>query len=367
MSFKIFEQTPLSSEAERQLHSQHEADLSELLPRLGPLLGIGLVLFSFWDYIIDAQSAPLTLYIRIAFVIAGTLAYFPNRLNLSPTQRCIYLYWTFASAIIICEFILQGGIVQGLTGISGCIFMVSVMTLRDRTFAAAVSLPTIMFAVLAFMRLSPLEFANGMMLYLFCAGLAYVLMRVIRFFRMKAFRLQLELTKVSRHDSLTGAYRRGYLTELAEHEIAAARRYHRPLAIAMLDIDRFKRVNDTYGHDIGDHVIRHLAVMCMESQREVDHFGRIGGEEFVWILPQTDEADAMTCAERLRRKIEDSEVKTAKGPVHFTVSIGVAALDNRHGSWSELLKDADTALYRAKNEGRNRVIAASSNPLPQAG
>jgi diguanylate cyclase (GGDEF)-like protein len=357
MKLAVFAQRPLPPEAEERLLSQHESELEELLPVLGPLFGIGVILFFSWDYLIDPRHAMLTLAVRVAFVLPGMAAYISTRLPWTPTQRCGYLYWIHASAIIVCEFLLKSGFMYGLAGVTACLFTLSVVTLRGRDFLWMLSLPSVLFVVLAAIRLPTAEFINALALYIFCACLAYILMRVVRFFRQKAFLLQEEVMELSRHDSLTGVYRRGYLIELAEREISVARRSHRPLALVMLDLDHFKRVNDTYGHAIGDRVIQHFARSCMETLRDVDHFGRIGGEEFVCVLPDSSEQDAMACAERLRRNVEALSVDTPQGPLRFTVSIGVSLFDaGMHAGWKDLLKDADDALYRAKREGRNRVV-----------
>jgi diguanylate cyclase (GGDEF)-like protein len=140
-----------------------------------------------------------------------------------------------------------------------------------------------------------------------------------------------------------------------------AARHGRALALAMLDIDHFKEVNDTYGHDIGDKVLKRLTDTCSQNLRLIDHFGRIGGEEFVCIFPETDEAQAMLCAERLRQSVEAIKIDMPDGPLRFTVSIGVATLNTHHPDLDALLKDADRALYRAKRGGRNRVVLAEAS------
>lgn len=357
MMLPIFAQRPLSPEAERELLAQHESELGELLPVLGPVFGIGVILFSSWDYLIDIRHAGAAMAARAFFVLLGIAAYSKNRLPWTPTQRCGYLYWTHASAIVVCEFLLEKGFLHGLAGVTACTFTLSVVTLNARTFLLMLSVPSILFMTLASIRLPFTAFVNALALYVFCACLAFVLMLVVRFFRQKAFLLQEEVTHLSRHDSLTGAYRRGYLIELAEREIAVARRHRHSLAFLMLDIDHFKRVNDSYGHAAGDRVIQCFADACTETLRHIDHFGRIGGEEFVCILPETAEQEAMACAERLRRNVESLDVESPQGPIRFTVSIGVAMFNSDvHADWSELLKDADDALYRAKHEGRNRVV-----------
>ena len=127
----------------------------------------------------------------------------------------------------------------------------------------------------------------------------------------------------------------------------------------MLDIDHFKRVNDTYGHPIGDLVLQNVARLCQNSLREVDSFGRYGGEEFVALLPQTNCEQAFATAERLRRSIAEGDIQSEAGVIRCTVSVGVATFNRNCKSLEELLERADQALYHAKRAGRNRVEISS--------
>jgi diguanylate cyclase (GGDEF)-like protein len=359
MSFELPLISTLPEQDERELITQYSAEVNKLLPVLGPLFGMGVLLFGIWDYLIDPQHALTALLVRVALVIAGSLAYLPTRLCWTPVQRCGYIYLTHASAIIICEFLLENGFLYGLAGITACVFAVSVVTLQIKTFILILSLPSLLFFCLNTINTPPIIFVTRLMLYCFSVILACILMLVIRSFRQKAFLFEKELLRLSRYDSLTGILNRSYLTEMATREFALARRHGYALSVAMLDIDRFKLVNDTYGHAIGDKVIQQLAQTCSESLRVIDHFGRIGGEEFVCVLPETSEAAALICAERLRCNIEAIRMSTPQGELRFTISIGVAVLNKTHADWDAVLKDADIALYQAKREGRNRVILAS--------
>lgn len=360
ISVAISRLSALPEQAERELSAQHDSEIRQLLPALGPLFGVGVLAFGAWDYLIDPAHAWTAFGVRVIFVLMGSIAYLPTRLPWTPVQRWGYIYYTHACAIIVCQFLLDNGFRYGLAGIVACVFTVSVITLRVRTFLLILSVPSFLFVALSAASMLMFDFINGLILYFFSVGMACVIMLVIRSFRQKAFLLEKELLLISRHDNLTGAFNRGYLSELASREIALAKRHGRSLAAAMLDIDHFKQVNDTYGHDIGDQVIQLLAHTCQDNLRMIDHFGRIGGEEFACILPETGEAAAMLCAERLRHGIAALRIDTPQGPLQFTVSIGVAILKPCHAEWSELLKEADTALYRAKREGRNRVVLAST-------
>jgi diguanylate cyclase (GGDEF)-like protein len=346
----------VSSEVERN----HDAEIAQLLPLLGPLCGLAVLLYGVWDYLIDSSEFVYTLGIRSAMVLLGSTAYFPNSMQLTPWQRCRLFYATHAGAIIICVFLLHDGVLFGLPGITACVFATSILTVRIRTLLQILAGPSILFVILCVTLLPPLQLINCLMFYLFSVALAILTMFVNRSFRLHAYILEQRLLHQSQHDSLTGIYSRGYLTELAEREVAMAKRHGRALSIAMIDIDHFKEVNDTFGHDIGDKTLKALVEICETKLRVIDHFGRIGGEEFVCVLPETDEASAMQCAERLRQSIGAMEINFPGGKLQITVSIGVAVLKPYHENWDALLKDADTALYLAKRSGRNRVTLANT-------
>lgn len=170
-----------------------------------------------------------------------------------------------------------------------------------------------------------------------------------------------ELERQAHIDYLTGLANRGRFMELAEAEQARAARYRNPFAVLLLDVDHFKSINDRHGHKAGDAVLKALGAILRKTLREVDIIGRIGGEEFAALLPETCAARAPEVAERIRRAIADSEMPGGNGePLHVTVSIGVVAATEHAGPIDKLLSQADTALYLAKNSGRNRVSVAKA-------
>lgn len=168
---------------------------------------------------------------------------------------------------------------------------------------------------------------------------------------------ELELRQIASIDHLTGALSRRAWTEKAEKEIERARRYGHALSLAILDIDRFKSINDTFGHPAGDQVIQRIAEICLEAKRSADFFGRFGGEEFVMLMPETGAAEAERLAERLRVRFAD-EIFDLGEPVRATISLGVAGLSSDDQDVSHLTERADAALYEAKNGGRNRTVVA---------
>lgn len=158
-------------------------------------------------------------------------------------------------------------------------------------------------------------------------------------------------------DQLTGLFNRHYFTAEVVKQINIWRRYQRPLSIIMIDIDYFKKVNDSYGHLVGDYALKALADICRGQVRDIDTVARIGGEEFAILLPSTAINGAMQIAERVRRITQQSTFKHEGATFKFTVSLGVAELTDESWSITEFIKAADEMLYKAKNAGRNRCIA----------
>jgi two-component system cell cycle response regulator len=160
-------------------------------------------------------------------------------------------------------------------------------------------------------------------------------------------------------DALTGLHNRRYMETHLATLVEQAHTRGKPLTVLVLDIDFFKAVNDTHGHDAGDDVLREFAVRLKKSIRGIDLACRLGGEEFVVVMPDTDMAVATMVAERLRRRIAADPIAIAGGErkVEVTISIGIAAVSGAQDSAANVLKRADQALYRAKRDGRNRVVA----------
>jgi diguanylate cyclase (GGDEF)-like protein len=169
----------------------------------------------------------------------------------------------------------------------------------------------------------------------------------------------LELKARAFTDSLTGVMTRRAFDEQAVREMARAKRYNESLSCALIDIDHFKSINDAYGHGIGDLTLKRIAATCASEIRTCDYIGRIGGEEFALLLPETVLATAIDVAERLRRTVEATAIEVSGGTIRVTVSIGVAASD-RQDDTKALIKRTDMALYDAKKYGRNRVSCCQS-------
>jgi len=167
---------------------------------------------------------------------------------------------------------------------------------------------------------------------------------------------RLELLSIT--DGLTKLYNHRHFQDELARAFEESQRYQRPLSLAIIDIDFFKKINDSYGHAVGDEVLKAVAKIFQESIRATDLAARYGGEEFAVMMPETELPDAITFAEKIRTLIEQTPFRTAAGPQQATVSVGVAAVPRtKIHTAKELIVAADKALYRAKRGGRNQVQA----------
>jgi diguanylate cyclase (GGDEF)-like protein len=157
-------------------------------------------------------------------------------------------------------------------------------------------------------------------------------------------------------DPLTGLENRRSLVEFGEVQLRLAQRYNSFFSIMLLDLDYFKKVNDTYGHLLGDEILKNIAKILKDSLRNVDHLGRFGGEEFVIILPNTNLENAVIVAERIRAEIANFKHNIEEQIIQITVSIGIASYGRQDNDVNQIIERADQALYKAKSSGRNCSI-----------
>jgi diguanylate cyclase (GGDEF)-like protein len=350
---------PFAPADECAFDARIDDDIARLLPVLGPLLGLFVVLFGIWDAWIDPAHAALTLRVRVALVLLGAPAYARDYLRWSVPRRCAAVYATHVGAMTICAALLRDGLVLALPGLTGALFVLALVEPRPRRWLVTAVFSALLFLGLAGLVLSGALLVDAVLLYTLSIPLAGGVALVTLALRRRAFAAERALLEETRHDSLTGALSRGYTTDLARHDVALARRHDRPLAVAMLDIDHFKRVNDAHGHAAGDLVLCAVVSACRRCLRATDYLGRLGGEEFVCVMPEVGAADAMACAERIRKEVAALRVPTESGALRITVSLGVAMLDRHHDRWETLLRAADAALYRAKTAGRDRIALAT--------
>jgi len=172
-------------------------------------------------------------------------------------------------------------------------------------------------------------------------------------------RMESQLINMALFDSLTGALSRPAFLDQSDKEVARSKRYNRPLSVMMIDIDHFKSINDNYGHAAGDNVLQIFVEAIQEVIRTTDFLGRVGGEEFALLLPDTSAKSAYHLAERVRERITKYPYLAGDMLIEVTASLGVAELQTRDPDIKALLNRADEALYTAKQSGRNRVTMAA--------
>ena len=203
------------------------------------------------------------------------------------------------------------------------------------------------------------------------AGLAVTLLALLASGRLvwllqQQERIQGELFRLATTDPLTGCLNRRQFMDMLAQEFARSQRHGHHLTLMALDLDFFKRINDGYGHAVGDQALKSFVATAHFTLRQTDYLGRLGGEEFAILLPETDMDQASRVAERLRHEVAQICIDTPLGHVQFTVSIGLARFQPGFGTSDELLCEADRALYQAKSSGRNRVVQAEGpgDPAP---
>jgi diguanylate cyclase (GGDEF)-like protein len=200
----------------------------------------------------------------------------------------------------------------------------------------------------------------------FLAYSGFIIVATLGVMWMEIESLQGDLVRSARHDSLTGLYNRGTFLEEFEREVSRCVRGAPAFSLALFDLDRFKQLNDEFGHPFGDRVLKAFAEVLRAAIRKHDTVGRYGGEEFALLMPNTGKDTAMRVAERLRRDLEARGVVVDGKRIEVTASGGVSTYGVDGEDWDTLLSAADTALYEAKNRGRNRVTAATPARAPVA-
>lgn len=336
-----------------------------------------LPLFWAWDWSIDPDRAPNTAFARLA---AGSmfalLALLLGRIK--ATSGLVLPIYAFgvvlaSTAIALIGLQLQDGYVMISGSIIIVIMAVAIVGPEDR-----ISIPLILTAtvasnalVIASAGLGPtlpgtpsLAVAvNLSLLHIGAAFLAGLLIRVNSERERRIFFKLLSLDCLATSDPLTGLPNRRRLQSIFEREVATVERTSRPLSLLMIDVDHFKKINDSRGHDIGDEVLCALAERWRKTVREVDTIARFGGEEFVVLLPETDMKGARRSAERLRAMTGRSPIRTAAGDIQVSISIGFTTLSNSSLELEAAIKRADAALYRAKRDGRDRVSGYAEHDL----
>lgn len=334
-----------------------ERYLRRLLPGFCATFGIGVLADGMWSYLALSAQTPASLVLRLALVAIASFAYRMPRAGPPPAKRTAFVYALHAAALAVTARPVADGLLHAMPVLF--VWMIAAGLVEPRPGPCLrILAPT----ALLYAALGALMLPSGATLGIWAGCVAAPAFAIalgggtLRL-RHDIWLRERELLHACRYDSLSGALSRGYLIELAQHDLSLAKRHGRSLGVAMLDIDHFKGVNDRYGHAVGDAVIRALTSTCMKTLRSTDYVGRLGGEEFACVFPEAGADEAFACAERVREAFASLEIPGAPRELRCTVSIGIAVY---HGErdWATLLREADAALYDAKSGGRNRVVLA---------
>ncbi|BDU76478.1 GGDEF domain-containing protein [Mesoterricola sediminis] len=345
---------PAGQDLKLEVHREFSAAMSVVCG----LTAAGLWL---WDWTIDPASAPRTAAFRggiLALYLANALVLVLGRRRRPLVAFGVAQALAGEALFVLLLDRLRGGMGQAPGGFM-YFFMVPLVLFQGFPLAAG-----LLYAVLA--ALLPHAMALAGAAPGFPHGAYAVLIWpafLVTSVAQAAFALgwqrrqetERDLERAGNTDSLTGVGNRRHFARVLAREMGRSRRFRHPLSLLLLDIDHFKRVNDTCGHLAGDRVIRRVAEACREGSRESDSVARWGGEEFAVLLPESDADGAWARAERIREAVEALAVDVGPGPpVRCTVSVGVAAMrDGEDGD--AFVRRADEALYRAKAAGRNQV------------
>lgn len=350
---------PAPALAQRML-DDHRALIGLSLMMIGPFAAALWV----WDWANDPAGAAHTVGLRLLFLLllpTGMIVLALRR----PLVVGLLLEGTLVWTVALYSMILarQAGGMQYGVGAYAVFYVFALFILSglpliwSLAFAVLMPLTPHAMALAGWLPGFPhLPFAllmwpmSGCMLMLYLLGARGYLRRLD---------LERQLEAASNADPLTGVSNRRHFMPRVAEALQGAQRQARALAVAMIDLDHFKHINDAHGHAAGDDVIRAFAELCRQGLRGQDVVARMGGEEFALLLPGLGEADALPLAERLRRRAQELGVRGPQGEaIRFTVSIGVASLSPGDDAGS-LLARADAALYEAKASGRNRVVGAA--------
>ncbi len=324
-----------------------------------------IVLFSAWDVYADAAHWWPAFLVRLggaAVIIAtGLFQKLPGKTQWLPLMARIRLVCA-AITVVLAAALLDRGYGLGVAGLVA-IMMTGPYSAIDSQDLLVTNAATVLAVSAIIMAVSlPAFDAVGTLVFLLL-GLAVssLLGRAMESSHRRAFALERELHRDARTDTLTGLHNRRAMEEHGPLELKRAQRAGTPVSVILVDVDHFKTINDRYGHETGDAVLRAMAGVLRSALRETDALGRWGGEEFIVVLNDTGVHTAGEIAERMRAAVAATTFAGLAGGV--TISLGVSTLltvGSPAHAWDGLIKDADSLLYQAKKAGRNRVIYAQA-------
>jgi diguanylate cyclase (GGDEF)-like protein len=326
-----------------------------------------VVSFNAWDWYVDPEHALDALWVRLAggavIVASGVYQTRMNRVDWAPwiaKFRLLVSAGTIATALAL----LDDGFMVGLSGLVIAMLGAAYSSVDQRDVLWLFGPPLLLtLAIMVVAGVEPFVFGNAACFLALTLVVGWLLARVQEDSYRRAYALEQALLRESRVDALTGVLNRRALEEQGLSGLALCQRHDQPFALAMVDIDFFKDINDRYGHPVGDVVLRSVAEHCCRHIRASDRFGRWGGEEFLALLPNTSQTEALALAERMRASVASAGFEFGGDIQRVTISIGVAGMVapgavDAATAWTALVKTVDEAMYRAKAAGRNRVEEA---------
>jgi diguanylate cyclase (GGDEF)-like protein len=352
-------------------HQSRELDLRRTrakLPHARLFLVAGIVMllaFSFREFFYTPQDRNGT-WVRAIGALLLLAEYFVfHHIGLERHFRAATttIYSTFFVVVVASQWFANTPWQWALPGLLIVMMASAVVLLRARDSLCNIALAGIAIATMWLQQVERIVFVNSTLYLLIGTTMSLLVAYVLEKISRQAFLGELKLEYEAQNDYLTGLTNRRHLAALAQREIKRAQRFTRPLSVMLIDIDHFKNINDTYGHDAGDKMIREMGQLIAQHVRTSDVVSRHGGEEFAILLPETSPAEAMQLARRLRDIAASYRFTLGGAPVPLTISIGVASLQDEGQDWAALLKQADAAMYQAKQLGRNRVAAAAAQTI----
>jgi diguanylate cyclase (GGDEF)-like protein len=364
-------------ELESQFRASRVAAVAELN---GSIFHFGLaasmvLLFSVWDWFVDPAHWSMALAIRATAVVVIVATGIVQRQWASIAWAPVIAKIRFSASVLAvagANAVLNQGYIVGLAGLVAVFLGGPYIVLDRRDYISTTLLPLVGVAIImVLVQLDRFAVVNAWVFLSLTIVVGLMLARVFEATNRRAFALEQALMREARTDALTGLPNRRAMEEIAVAELRRQGRSGRPTSVFLCDFDHFKRVNDERGHAIGDRTICAVAENLRAVMRATDSLGRWGGEEFLAILPETDESEAARLAERLRASTESLTMPGPAG-LRVTLSVGVAAIvpdsaASEPETFDRVLKAADDALYRAKATGRNRVVMASAEKQPLDG
>jgi diguanylate cyclase (GGDEF)-like protein len=324
-------------------------------------MAIIVVAFGLWDWYVDRDNFAAAFAVRVlgaAIIIAtGLFQKLPGKTLWMPSMAKVRLITAVVTAALAAAM-LERGYGFGMAGfavilLTGPYIAIDARDLLRTNVTAVVAVGV----VLALARLDRFEAIGTIVFVLLAVAVSSLLGRVLESSNRRAFALERELHRDARTDSLTGLANRRAMEERGPLELKRAQRSTAPVSVILCDVDHFKNINDRYGHEAGDAVLRTVAGVLRGALRETDALGRWGGEEFIAVLTDTDTRKASEIAERMRTAVHRTTF--GRPPEGTTISLGVSTVHKVNAAtsaWDALIKEADLLLYQAKKEGRNRVM-----------